>query len=938
MEWPSGVARIASQPLLRVALLPVVAGGAWLTDGLLRWLLTGAALVLLPELLPELLPRLRARFGADALARGRRALPLAIVACASVVLLWPLVKGEPPATRDHAIHYFQTRVLLDDLLPEGRLSGWTDRFNHGFPFGEGYPTLGYLWVAFVHVISFGAIGLRHSYAWGLLALWSLVSWGTWQLAAAITRDVLTRARIECDHELVAAWAGALAALAWLLDPGASRLGGWNYLMFHGVWAQLLSCALWLAALVWTLRAMEHPSPRRLAIASGCIAGGLLGHPFGLLTWAIGGVAFAIAVVATPPGARSRACRLRTIAVVHVLGLALAAGGLATFFAAAGELGRSPVGWSGLGALAIRLLSGELFEGPWAWASGGFAIGLALALWSGRTAAWMVALACVAMLLVGSQDGITVLRLDLLIAAFKNLQFPRFAIGLKPPMFALTGTACACAAAWIRAAIRRTAPADPGLPVSWLRRVIVAALLAPLVASALERGGLLVHRPVGAVDTLAHSGAEAEEAALASALRDEATATPQMRVAFLRTGMGGGTYPLFSIADAGAAAVLDGHVATVNFEWQITRRSVAVLRRLGVTHVIHDRPLDDADEALADALVRIGEYGSYTLERFTLAPDTAPRFVIGGGEIHAFERTRDSVRVEVSSPAGGRLTLAQAPSQRWQATLDGEAIETTTASVSSGMDLLAFELDRPLEHAVIELHYLRTRGEVVLPWVSAIALVLALAMLLRGTALAPPTAAIVGPRVRALAPWIAIGLAVLGVGALARRQASQLATTWQSFAQERYFEHGRGPRSSFVTDLVIRGDLQLEQGERRLCDGLTGKDALVDCDEADHRAHTSFTYADPYLFRCLAFGVAPGDTVTVRLGAAGDEVIAFLARHGGDTRSRQIEWSTGGKRHPLTGRRADFRFLPRDFEGGAVLEVTNTGDDLEDVCLAAARFH
>ncbi|MBK6923082.1 MAG: hypothetical protein IPH07_37185 [Deltaproteobacteria bacterium] len=70
MEWPSGVARIASQPLLRVALLPVVAGGAWLTDGLLRWLLTGAALVLLPELLPELLPRLRARFGADALARA----------------------------------------------------------------------------------------------------------------------------------------------------------------------------------------------------------------------------------------------------------------------------------------------------------------------------------------------------------------------------------------------------------------------------------------------------------------------------------------------------------------------------------------------------------------------------------------------------------------------------------------------------------------------------------------------------------------------------------------------------------------------------------------------------------------------------------------------------------------------------------------------------
>jgi hypothetical protein len=922
----SGATRGAWSLLATAMLVAVVA----VSDGLWRWVAVAALLVATGELAP-VLATLPARAPAPLVAWVRARAPLLLLVAIATALLWPLVCGEPPASRDHAIHYFQARILVDEMLPSGRLSGWTDRLNHGFPYGEGYPTLGYLWVSAVHLLGFGAIDLRASYAWGLLGVWSLSLWGVWRLAALITHDVLDRwhgdAPGDGSRRRLASWAGCIAALAWLVDPGAARQGGWNYLMFHGVWPQLLSVALWVASLVaiaWTLRAA---SPRRIAIAAVLVAGGLLAHPFGLLTTAGSATSFAI-VLTIADDARRSVGRYRVLIAIHALGIALAFGGLATFLAAAGEMGRSPVAWAELGELAAKLATGDLFGGTWVYAGAFAMIGLGFALWSARTIAWMCASTAIGMLVLASQDSITVLRLDLLTAAFKNLQFPRFAIALKPFVFAFAGTGLVVLvrAAWASWGTRvKTA--------SRTHRVFVAILLAPVLAAMLGRVDALARRPIGAIDTLADSGHEDDELALRDALRLEAAQTPELRVAFLRSGMGGGTYPLFSIADAGGAAVLDGHVPTVNFVYNVERRSPPVLRRLGVTHVIHDRPLDD-DESLASTLVEVGVFGPYTLARMSLPPESGPRFVRGSGSIRELASGPQSLVLEVETD-GGELSLSRAPSERWQWTLDGEPLEASISSVSGGgIDLLAAKL----EHGGrLELGWATGRAERWGPWVSGVAA----ALVLLALALGRPLALV--PRVhdrRSLLisrVLLAVAVVLVAVGVV-RRQHRQLTLTWNEYAAE----HGsrRSSRPGELTlsdDLTVTGEIVIDAADRRLCDGLLGRDVLVDCEEGDHRPHPSFTFIEPYIYRCTSFGIAPGDTAAVRLGNPGDEILAFLSGPRGEANRRTLRWSAGGAYTVLANRRVDLQLRPAHHLDGAVLQIANDGTELEDVCIGAARF-
>ncbi|HET6582159.1 MAG TPA: hypothetical protein VFG69_01905, partial [Nannocystaceae bacterium] len=199
---------VASAALVAVALLIAVP-----SDGLVRWLALAVALALAPEVLAGLRPRLD---------RLRPWLPHLVLVGVAGALLFELVLGRPPASRDHGIHYFQAHILVEDMLP--RVSGWSDRINHGYPFGEGYPPFGYLWVAALHLVSGGAIGLRPSYAWGLLGVWSLILWGVWQLGAIVYDDITQRREGSVDP-IARRWAGCIAAIAWLLDPGDSRQGG-----------------------------------------------------------------------------------------------------------------------------------------------------------------------------------------------------------------------------------------------------------------------------------------------------------------------------------------------------------------------------------------------------------------------------------------------------------------------------------------------------------------------------------------------------------------------------------------------------------------------------------------------------------------------------------------------------------------------------------------
>lgn len=887
----------------------------WVFPGLPRWI--GAAVVL--ACLPEF---------SDSLARAANRLrlrtlgPALFVLAVFVVVLWPLVTGDPPATRDHGIHYFQTRIFVDEFLREGRLSGWSNRFNHGYPFGESYPTLGYLLTSALHLVSGGAIHLRASYAWGILFVWLLGTLSAWMLARTVV--------LEWTRSTFAARvAGCVAGLAWLLDPGASRQGGWSYAMFHGVWPQSLSTALWALSLPLSARAIRDPSPRRVAGAGLLLGASIVAHPFGLLTAATSAAVWFVmllggATFAPDDDPRPDADRWLTWGTIHALAAALSAATVVTFLASADAMARSPVPWEPLGDLGWSVFSGDLVASHWAPVSALAVVGVIAILLRGRRFGWVVTGLLAALLLLGSYAAISTLRLDLLVGGFKNLQFIRYAIALKPVLFGLAGAGAVVVGHGLTRLPARA-------PASLARRSVVALVFAPLLVAMVERVDTLIERPIGALDTLRTTGTERAEARLRGALeheREQLRDGRPFRVAFLRRQMGGGTYPIFSITDAGGDLVMDSHVPAVNFQYRVSSRSLAGFEALGVSHVVWDHPLPDQERALDEALVKLGRFGPYHLARLPAGEGRRPRVLEGTARLALVETSPETVRIEVTDATGPvTIGLPWAPHLRWQARFEGREIPVEIAS-----DIRGLETGRVTMPAagVLEVSYSRSPLETLTRWVSGVALVLSLLLLARRRTIESSWE--VGERtgrfVRGSAAVIALGMVVF----IAWRWETRLATTWEDAAKE--LEPDRSsPR--FVRDLVLDRGYQLELDPPRMCDGLLGKSPLPGCREADLDPVGSMLYRDPYLYRCAQITVPPKGRGTFRLDPPEGSVVGFVSPVDLGHRGRKLRWHAGtGHPVPLGPYRRSFTLEPQN-GAPAVLSFENRSDEPATVCIAAA---
>lgn len=921
-----------------VALLGLVVAVAF--EGLVRWVGTAAVIAAAPLPWRVLVsqPWWQAR---------RARLPLVLLLAFGVLLLGPLVRGDPPASRDHGIHYFQVHLLVSEMLPSGRLWGWSPSLNNGYPYGESYPVLGYLWMAAAHLVSFGAVSLRTSYAWGLAALWMLSAAVAWWLAAMITRElapVSAQASDDagastCTTAEVAGWAGLVAATLWLVDPGGSRQGGWSYLMFHGVWPQLLAATLWAASLGLTWQAFAEPRPRRLALAVLALGGSLWAHPFALLTAATSAATWAVLVLVRPlwrpaPGWPGP---WRVWAVVHVGGALLGMGWLATFMGGADSLGREPVPWTTLAELGTEIVHGRLLASQWAYAIPLALVGAAVVTRRGGTLGWAVLGLAVGMLVLASEDVITVLGLDLVVSGFENLQFPRYAIPLKPLLFALAGVGVGGVLAW--GFVRRGAAARPSLDAAaWVRRGAAALLFAPLVATLVPQSGRLVPRPVAAIDTLRADGLDEAEAELLAALREEAAALPPERplvVAVMRGDMGGGTYPIFTVTDAGGRLAIDSHIPTVNLEHSLRRR-VPAYASLGVTHVIHDLPVPEKEQELADALEEVGRYGPFALERFT-PPGGRTRRVAelqgrGTVEVRLDEAERLELDVTDVSP-GVTLALGRAPHHRWEVALDGEPLVTEELRLDrGGLTGLGVVLPGP-GHVTVTYRVTPTERRAV--WISAAVLLLCLVALAWS---GPPIATSEpGPRARTLA-WAVVlaGGLVLAI-IVPGRQRSKLEATWIELAQQT-LEAPEDRPPTFEGDLVMDDALEITVSPSRVCSGLLGKDVLDGCSEAEHAPSRSFLYREPHMFRCLRISVPPYGEAWLQFPALPDEqtvVVGVMIRHDQSTSGKQLLFGSLRLNQQVANDARDFMLDRRQHGDAPQLGVRNEGREIEQVCVAAA---
>ena len=471
----------------------------------------------------------------------------------------------------------------------------------------------------------------------------------------------------------------------------------------------------------------------------------------------------------------------------------------------------------------------------------------------------------------------------------------------------------------------------------------------MLAAGISGVGTLVTRPVGGLHTLAGTPYEARDEALTDALsrarRSLDGARP--RVAFLRGGMSGGTYPLFALADADAAVVLDGHVPAINFHRRVRARDPGLLRSLGVTHVLFDRPLSSEDDALASSLREHERIGPYTFARLDAA-DGRPV-----GHNASFETVAPG-RVEVRSQGrGDRLQIPVAPYRKWRAYgTDGAEIPLEAARFRNG--LTGTQLVMPAGQTAATLIYESPQDELWLVWISrSVALVLLLGMCLppgrgRGRGLSALVARLTSrhPSTWSLPPATRTGVVVLGVAVatllLLDRQRTQLARTWRAAAPGWDDVDSVTPPPA-VRDLVTDRGIEVRVDDFVACDGMKTRDAQARCVPADAAPHLSTLFAAPYLYRCLRIEVPAEGVAELRLDSpAASQTLELIfdriPRPGGGRGRITRRLQAAGETEFIKVRDRSRVTLPGgQLEDPAVLlELSNPDRTPARVCVAAAH--
>ncbi len=605
--------------------------------------------------------------------------PLAVVVLA-VALLWPVSAGEWMLSSDHSVHQYKAWVMARELLPTGRLAGWSHSMFAGYPAGELYPPGAELWVALFHGASFGALSFATSYALAFTAFFAFAGLAVYRLGSHWFGPAV----------------GFIAAVLFLLDPGSFRQGGWHYTVFFGVWPQVLGLSFALLAIVRADRVLTGRRVSDVILLALLLAAALLCHPMSLLLlglllpmlllcwWLCGGG------------------RLRDVAVPLfsgvLLGLLLALVWLLPFVARSELTTNYGVAWRPLHELAQHFLDGSLFEGTFAVVPVIGTLGILYALRDRGPAGPFMAIAAVGLIFLSSQTAIVVFDLFDLSSAFAKLQYERFLIQAKPFWFVLTGLGVVQTARLWRARRRECgAENSPGTPsVLWRRAGLVFLLSAmlfgvvrPGLASIIARYRL--ERPV----TPANCELWEDLSRTHAWLQEQPEPDSFERLAFVDGSHSHELVVLGMLLERPIVKI--GFTPAENYRFEIDRLDYPLLRRLGVRFLISRR-------SLAHPLIeRAAEFGAVRVYRFR-DPRFEPFELAHGGmaRLVEFESERIVFELDETGP-DSRLKLFVGYHPRWEASLDGRAVEVSkVVATPEGGQLRVMEL--PAEGARLELDY------------------------------------------------------------------------------------------------------------------------------------------------------------------------------------------------------------------------------------------
>ncbi|MBK03619.1 MAG: hypothetical protein CL920_20795 [Deltaproteobacteria bacterium] len=342
---------------------------------------------------------------------------LLIILGLAVILLGESFIGLRPIDHDHVVHYAKAWRLKDDFLWQGRLLGWSHDWFAGYPAQYLYPFGADLWIILFHTLGLGLWSFGQAYALSFGFFWFLIG---------ASLFALSRQMFDWKVSL-------LAALLWMTDPGAYRMGGWVFTAVWGVWPQVLSVVWATFALAQLPKLVEGREPKAIGWFGFWMGCALLTHPMQLLNFAmlLPVIVFAYWLL---KGFDRWLVSLSRLFAGYALGGMIGALWFVPFYTSKSFAQSYGAPWWTASRIGESFYQLDLFTGTWTLVTATGFVGLVAMLFSRRFLPVCLAFFSLFVLLTGSVTFSQEFHLLDLIKSFQHVQFQRFSILMKPYLF------------------------------------------------------------------------------------------------------------------------------------------------------------------------------------------------------------------------------------------------------------------------------------------------------------------------------------------------------------------------------------------------------------------------------------------------------------------------------------------------------------------------
>jgi hypothetical protein len=616
------------------------------------------------------------------LALCLEALCVGAVLSVGTVMMWDVTGGERPVSHDHTVHYARAFRLHEQLLPSGRLFGFSHDWFAGLPANYLDPPGADLWVNAVHALSFGTISFSRAYAYAFWFFYLFAGLAVYRLG-----------RLAGGR-----WVGLIAAVLFLTDLSGFRLGGWADAVVHGAWPEALSLSFGLMALCSLPGIVLE---RRLApmAAFGVWMGlAIITHPIQLVVLCILFVCAALA--AGFAAGVNAATALFRLALACGLSMLVASMWLIPFFGAHGEANRIGALWEttyelGKGVLHLRPMEGTL---PWVFAFG--VLGVVLALRARDFLLLFVGFTALCIPAISNSTFIDEFHLAAMSAGLVKVQFARLSAVAKPFWFVLAGYMAVAAVVHAR----RLSPG--GAELRALESHGRAALLAGLI-------GLLTW-PVLVPSAQAFWTRHVRKTIAVESTRESLTDRRRLEQwlrsslpqdGFYRVGIfTGQDHDLMDLGPLLERPIYKrGSTPASNFIYQMKDKDPAILEAVNLRFAISKQALP------SDEFEPVTDFGRYRVYRFKRWQPNPFRVLAGEGDVRLERFEDEEIVLHAGAGARGKLQLNVSYFSRWRAYRDGQRVPITLTYLREAPEETGF-ITVPLAPGRYRFAFERTLGD------------------------------------------------------------------------------------------------------------------------------------------------------------------------------------------------------------------------------------